>query len=403
MNSDKELLAALQGLFLPCYHERIYLVGGSVRDILLGKGSQDIDLAAALPAEVLKASGFYLVEGKSTLPIWFRYDAALGKIEATWLEDDAALHTDLQRRDFTINAIAMRLSGELLDPLNGQEDLAEGRLRACGDDAFRADPLRIFRAFRFEADGWRLTPETEALIRQDDWPAALKAIPVERFSRELLKALAAREPARFFQRMHDFGVGREWLPELFRMPQIPAGPLEHHPEGDLFSHSLQVLQWVAATCNDPLARFCAFFHDIGKLATDPALYPKHHGHAEAGFAPAQDFCNRLALPATYRKALAWTSRLHQQLNNWDELRDSTKIKVAEQAAKAGIAHILPVIAVADKPGTATPVDWERVLAVAAMNMEELGVEVDRLTAMPAENRAPFILQRRVELLLRLQS
>jgi tRNA nucleotidyltransferase (CCA-adding enzyme) len=196
--------------------------------------------------------------------------------------------------------------------------------------------------------------------------------------------------------MLELEVGRHWLPELFRMGAIPAGPLQYHPEGDLLTHAVEVLQRAAALSSDPLTRFCAFFHDLGKLATDPALYPRHHAHDEVGFRMASAFCNRLALPATYRKALAWTSRLHAHLNRWEELRDSTRIKTAEQATKAGIATILPVVARADKAGGITPAGWPLALAVAAMNTVELGIAAERLAAMPKENRAAFIMQKRVE-------
>lgn len=390
------LLSSIKELFPPDCHDLVFLVGGSVRDRLLGKVGADLDLVVVLPAERLRRCGFRLVTGKTTAPIWFRYIPALGKVEATRLDDVAALADDLRRRDFTINAIAMRLSGELLDPLHGRDDLRAGRLQACADEAFRADPLRIFRALRFESEGWRMTPATEALLRRDDWTLSLRTIPAERFSRELLKALAAPEPERFLLRMLQLQVGRDWLPELFRMAGIPAGPLHYHPEGDLLTHATEVLQRTAAQTTDPLARFCAFFHDLGKLATDPALYPKHHGHDEAGFAMAAPFCNRLALPAPYRRALAWTSRLHGHLHRWDELRDSTRLHIAGQATKAGIAVILPTVSRADRPGSTTPEGWAHALAVAALTTAELGIAPERLAAMPPANRAAFIVQLRVE-------
>lgn len=391
-----DLLSTLKKFFPARCHGHIFLAGGSVRDCLLGKASKDIDLAAALPDALLRQCGFSLVTGKTTAPIWFHFETTLGKIEITQLAAVSGLHEDLRRRDFTINAMAMGFSGELLDPLHGRDDLHAGCLRACSDDIFRDDPLRIFRALRFEADGWRMTPSTESLIRRDDWSAQLQVIPVERFSRELLKALAAREPERFLLRMRDFEVGREWLPELFRMAEIPAGPLQHHPEGDLLTHSVQVLQRAAVLSADPLTRFCAFFHDFGKLATDPTLYPQHHGHEETGFSLAIAFCNRLALPAAYRKALAWTSRLHAQLNRWDELRDPTKVRTAQQAAKAGITDILPVVALADKAGGITPDGWQQALAVAAMTTTELGIDATVLAAVPAADRPSLIMQKRVE-------
>ncbi|MBI2355259.1 MAG: HD domain-containing protein [Deltaproteobacteria bacterium] len=393
-----DVLTFLKGLFPASCHERIFLVGGSVRDLLLGREGRDIDLAAALSADELAASGLRLVEGKSTQPIWFGYDKSFGKIEATPLEDAAALAADLARRDFTINAIAMTLAGELIDPLGGKSDLEQRRLRACTPRSFLDDPLRIFRALRFEGEGWRMTPETEALIREQDWSQRLGAIPVERFSREMLKALESPEPERFFQRMLELIVGENYLPEIFRMPRVIAGPPIYHPEVDLFSHSIQVLQRAAQRTGDPLARFCALFHDIGKLATDPALYPSHHGHDEAGFDLARNLCERLRLPAAYRTALAWTSRLHNRLNRWTELRGATRVRMAEQAVKAGIAAILPLVSAADKGVFGEITGWRGAVRVAGMSTAELGIDMERIEAMPGDKRSDFILQRRVEAL-----
>lgn len=398
--TDNATIAFLKGQLPESCHERIFLVGGSVRDLLLGHEGRDIDLVAALSAEELIVCGLRPVEGKSTAPIWFGYDKEFGKIEVTQLEDAAGLAADLARRDFTINAIAMTLAGELIDPLDGKSDLEQRRLRACSPRSFLDDPLRIFRALRFEAEGWRMTPESEALIREQDWSQRLGAIPVERFSREMLKALESPEPERFFRRMLEFKVGENYLPEIFRMPRVIAGPPVYHPEGDLFSHAIQVLQRSAQRTGDPLARFCALFHDIGKLATEPALYPRHHGHDEAGFDLARDLCGRLRLPAAYRTALAWTSRLHGRLNRWTELRGATRVRMAEQALKAGIAAILPLVCAADKGVDGEITGWKGALRVAGMSTAELGIELRQIETMPGEKRSDFILQRRVEELRR---
>ena len=395
------ILAFIRKLFPASCHTRIFLVGGCVRDHLLGLNSKDIDLVAALSADELTACGFRLVEGKSTAPIWFRYDLAFGKLEVTALADSAGLNQDLARRDFTINALAMTLAGEVIDPLNGKHDLEQHTLRACSPGSFRADPLRIFRALRFEADGWRMTTDTQKLILGQDWSQQLGSLPIERFSREMLKALETTVPERFFQGLLKFRVGENLLPEIFRMPEIPAGPLVHHPEGDLLTHSIQVLQRVSKQTSDPLARFCALFHDIGKLATDPALYPKHHGHDEAGFTMALAFSDRLRLPATYRTALAWVSRLHGKLNRWSELRDATMIKTAGQAIQAGITDILPLISMADKAGGLEIKGWESAIHVASMTTADLGIDLVQLEGMPVSIRSDFILQKRVEMLRRL--
>jgi tRNA nucleotidyltransferase (CCA-adding enzyme) len=259
----------------------------------------------------------------------------------------------------------------------------------------------LFRAFRFEADGWHLTEESTTLIASQDWMMPLAALPAERFSRELLKALATADPARFFERMLQFRVGQHWLPELFSMPQVPAGPPEHHPEGDLFSHSLQVLQRVTAQTADPLARFCGFFHDLGKLQTAPEQYPRHHGHDQAGVPLSVELCNRLRLPVRYRRALAGVNRLHTTMGLWDTLRDATRLRLAQQAQKAGVADLLPLVAQADKPG-AEPVghQWRLCLEIISLTTATLGIDQKPLSILQPQALRDLILDRRVQALRR---
>lgn len=394
----KSLLEFLNSLFTPFNHDRVLLVGGSVRDFLLARESQDTDLVAALSHQELLALGFRLVEPKSSTTIYFKFHHQFGKIEVTRIESLAELENDLLRRDFTTNAMAMSLSGNLIDPLDGRKDMESRSLRACSAESFLIDPLRIFRGLRFESLGWRMTPETEMLIRSHDWSQRFSSIAVQRFSNEMIKALAGELPERFFQGMLAFDVGREFLPELFRLSEIPAGPLEYHPEGDLLSHSLQVLQRVAQQTGDPLTRFCAFFHDLGKLATDPACYPRHHGHDQAGFGMAGSFCQRLSLAACYRKSLAWVSRLHGNANSWGQLRDSTRIRMAEQAVRGGIDTILPLVSRADKPGGLSMPGWDAAVRVAKMTTAELGIDRVKLESMPVAGRSDYLLQKRVEML-----
>lgn len=393
------LTTALHRLFPKTAVDQVFLVGGTVRDALLGKTQQDIDLITTLPEETLLRCGFRQVIAKSTQPIWFRSDHLLGVIEATTLASSDLLHYGLTRRDFTVNAMAVSLDGQLHDPLGGRDDLRHRRLVACSPDCFADDPLRLFRAFRFEADGWQLTEESSALIASRNWSMQLAALPVERFSRELLKALTTSNPSRFFERMLQFRVGQHWLPELFRMPLIPAGPPEHHPEGDLLSHSLQVLQRAAAQTTDPLARFCAFFHDLGKLQTAPDHYPRHHGHDQAGVAAAIELCSRLRLTARYRKALAGVNRLHTTINHWNTLRDATRLRLAEQANKAGIADLLPLVSQADKPG-ADPMgqQWRLCLEIISLTTAELGIGQTQLSNLQPQALRDLILDRRVQAL-----
>ncbi len=390
------VISQVKSIFPASCWPNLWLVGGTVRDLLLRQPVQDIDLVAALSPKQLSSCGFRPVDPVSNAPIWFRHIPALGKVEITRLAVADQLADDLVRRDFTVNALAMTLNSEVVDLLNGQDDLEQRSLRVCSSQSFHDDPIRIFRALRFAADGWHILPETAQRISEAGWEERFATIPVERFSCELIKALEKPDPACFFTSMISMQVGRAYLPELFRMPDVPAGPLQYHPEGDLLTHALQVLQRVAAGTDDPLARFCGLFHDLGKLSTDPALYPKHHGHDEAGFEPARQLCTRLRLPAAWQKALAWTCRLHTKANNWDELRSSTQIRLALNATKTGIAKILPLVSAADKPDGSNMKGWATALQVAAMTTAELGIGLDRLQQMAVEQRSGYLLQRRAE-------
>lgn len=391
-------LSNVTSIFPPSCHDRLLLVGGTVRDLLSGREPHDIDLVSSLTHEELTSLGFRLVEPSSSAAIYFRHHPDFGKIEITRIKHRDELHSDLQQRDFTANAIAMDCSGVVIDLLDGCSALDTKTLIPCSEQSFTRDPLRIFRAFRFEADGWRMSPQAMMMIREQGWSQKFSEIPVERFSNEMIRALGSDEPERFFESMISFNAGEEFLPELFTMPLIPAGPLEHHPEGDLFTHCLQVLQRVATVSADPRTRFCAFFHDIGKLATDPSLFPRHHGHDGAGFTMAVEFCNRMRLPVTWRTALAWISRLHGKANLWESLRGVTRMKIAEQALQAGIVAILPLVAAADKAGGVPMAGWNETVRVAKMGSLELGIDQERLRAIPQVHRADYIREQRVAVL-----
>lgn len=394
----QDVIEKVKALFPERLHDRIFLVGGMVRDILLGVECQDVDLVAVVAPSELTALGFRLVESKSTPDIYFRFYKELGKVEITRLSSVDDFPRDLGRRDFTTNAMAMSLDGALQDPLGGRRDLEQRILRMCSTTSFSDDPVRIFRAFRFECEGWRLAAEAEAALRGREWSEELAALPVERFTNEMLKGLAKDDPVRFLKRMLEFGIGRRYLPELFRMPEVPAGPLQHHPEGDLFTHSMQALERMTRKTPEVKARFCALFHDLGKLATPPEEYPKHHGHENAGALAANDFCRKLRLPVSLLRALQATCRLHGNGNRWAELRTSTRIEVALAAIKGGIETILPLVVEADSGGEMP--GWQETLQVASMNAAQLGIDPALLDKpdFPPEKFQQILMQRRVELL-----
>jgi tRNA nucleotidyltransferase (CCA-adding enzyme) len=395
------LFEPLQNIFPPEMLSRVLLVGGAVRDWLTGKSAKDLDLVGFLTAEELRAVGFRPLTPVSSQPVHFLHRPGLGVVEFTPLGGLADMMVDLGRRDFTVNALAMDMAGEVMDPTGGRGDLERRLLSPCSSRCFRDDPLRIFRGFRFETEGWRLTPEAEELIRQGDWQGALADLPLERFSGEMTRALAATEPVRFFQRMVELEVGDILLPELFRMAQVPAGPLAYHPEGDLLTHSLQALERMTQLRDAPLPRFCALFHDLGKLSTPADTYPRHLGHDQAGSAMAGPFCQRLRLPATWRRALAATSLLHLTAARWDELRLSTRLALAEKALQGGIASYLPALVAADGGKNLPEDQWQQALEVAQLPPAALGIRPELLEgplALPPAQRAPLVHQHRCEAL-----
>lgn len=390
-----KVFVLVKNLFPESFWPGIWLVGDTARDTLLCREVQDIGLAGVLTSDQLSSCGFKPINPATDPQVWIRCTAKIGKIEVTRLSSAHALPGYQLSRDFTVNALALSLDGHVVDNCNGLNDVEQRSLRPCSDGLLEADPLSIFRAFRLEADGWRITPDTIRMIGERPWGRSKADIPIQRFSCEMIEALGKPEPQRFFRCMIKMNIGSELLPELFRMQHIPAGPPDKHPEGDLLSHSLQVMQHMVSKSLDPLARFCAMFHDLGKLETDPALYPKHYDHHHAGQQVAGKFCDRLGLPTSWKIALMGVCRLHTTTNNWHLLRDATKLRLAEQATKLGINVILPLVSAADKSDDKVIEGWNEAVRTIKMDPSDLGVDLSKLAAMTPENSADYILQKRV--------
>lgn len=388
---------ALREMFPPDLHHRLLLVGGSVRDSLSGLPIRDIDLITEIPEETLLKRHFRRVEGKTTAPILFKSDPVFGKIEITLLLDNQYLENNLKHRDFRCNAVAMSLDGTIIDPLNGAADIKDRILSECGTTSLRDDPIRIFRAFRFAAEGWKIGEELTETINSGMWEERLAEIPVERFSREMLKALAGAFPWQFFTCMLEFGVGRSYLPELFRMQEIPAGPPAYHGTDTLLSHSLAALQRMAAINTDTVARLAAFFHDLGKLSTAPELLPRHIGHDIAGVETSIQMAIRLRLSSAQRNALMAASKLHMKGGRWEELRDATRLRLVEQARKGGIAEFFPHLVAADRAVTAELAGWNEMLQSASFSATGLGLDAATLASMADRDRSAMIIQMRLKI------
>lgn len=223
--------------------DKVFLVGGCVRDILAGKAPEDIDLLAVLPPKRLLDLGCTYVDPKTTIPVFTMHRGDLGKIEIALPRGKESgpgamsdVREDLRRRDFTINAMACRLStGELIDPFNGRQDLKDRTIRHVSE-AFAEDPLRVFRAFRFACKGFTIAPETMDLIRTMD--PELEHIPPERIYNEMMKAMAEERPERFFIYLVKSGVSKDVFREIYRM--LDVQPRRQRPQVRGRQDALQV-------------------------------------------------------------------------------------------------------------------------------------------------------------------
>ena len=309
-----------------------YLVGGAVRDALLGlpPGDRDWVVVGATPRQMLEA-GFKAV-GRD-FPVFLHPDTgeehALARTErksgrghrgfVVDADPSVTLEEDLQRRDFTINAIARDARGELVDPYRGADDIDARVLRHVGP-AFAEDPLRVLRAGRFMARlaplGFTVAPETLSLMRSMVASGELDTLVPERVWQELRKALAAPRPSAFLATLRDCGALASILPEVDALYGVPQRA-EYHPEVDTGVHQQLVSDMAARLApGDDLVGFAALAHDLGKALTPQHALPRHVGHEHAGLKPLAALCERLRVPLEHRRLA--------------ELRDATVFELLER-------------------------------------------------------------------------
>jgi len=323
---------------------KIYLVGGAVRDRLLqhAPGDRDWVVVGATQAQ-MEAQGYKAV-GRD-FPVFLHPDTgeeyALARTERKSgrgyrgfvVDADPAvtLEEDLQRRDFTINAIACdEAPGALVDPYGGVRDIQQRVLRHVGP-AFVEDPLRVLRAARFMARfaplGFTVADETMALMREVAASGELDALVPERVWQELRRALASARPSAFLRTLHDAQALGAILPELEALYGVPQRA-EFHPEVDTGVHQEMVNDMAAQLApGDDLIGFAALTHDLGKGLTPPAEWPRHLQHEERGLAPLAALCDRLKVPLDHRQLAEAVCRDHLNVHRIDELRDATVLKL----------------------------------------------------------------------------
>lgn len=318
---------------------KTYLVGGAVRDQLLGltPGDHDYVVVGSTP-EAMLAAGFRTV-GRD-FPVFLHpktgEEYALARTErksapgyrgfVVHADPAVTLDADLARRDFTINAIARDAQGTLVDPFGGARDLRARVLRHVGP-AFVEDPLRVLRAARFMARlaplGFSIAPDTRALMQHMADSGELDALVPERIWQELSKALSAAAPAAFIATLRDCGALAHVLPEVDALYGVPQRA-QYHPEVDTGRHVELVMDMAAQLApGDACIGFAALCHDLGKARTPAHVLPRHPGHEHAGLAPLQALCTRLKVPAAHHDLARITCREHLNVHRIAELRDDT--------------------------------------------------------------------------------
>gem|GEM_PF-34733 len=323
---------------------QVYLVGGAVRDQLLGLTVKERDwvVVGATPQAMLDLG--YKQVGKD-FPVFLHpkthEEYALARTErkigpgykgfSCYAAPDVTLEQDLQRRDLTINAMAQDKHGKIIDPYGGLADLQQRVLRHVSP-AFAEDPVRILRVARFAARyadlGFKLAEDTLQLMQKMVRAGEIDALVVERVWQEVQKALSETQPQRFFTVLRDCGGLKKLFPELDRLFGVPAPP-NWHPEVDTGIHSLMVLQRAAQLSAESQVRFAALVHDFGKGLTPVTLWPKHHGHDEKGVTPIKDFCKRYRVPKEYQELAILVSRYHTLCHKIFEAKPSTVLKLLE--------------------------------------------------------------------------
>ena len=323
---------------------RVYLVGGAVRDPLLGSepGDRDFVVVGASPQRMLDAG--YKPVGRD-FPVFLHPETgeeyALARTErksgrgyrgfVVDADPSVTLEDDLRRRDFTVNAIAREVRedgslGDLVDPLGGVGDLQARVLRHVGP-AFVEDPLRVLRAARFMARlapmGFTVAPETLALMREMAASGELAELTPERVWQELRRAVASAKPSAFLRTLHDAGALGAVLPEVEALYGVPQRA-EYHPEVDTGVHVEMVCDMAARLApGDDLIGFAALVHDLGKALTPDDVLPKHIGHESAGVAPVRALCDRLRVPTAHRQLAVMVCREHLNVHRYGDLRAST--------------------------------------------------------------------------------
>lgn len=356
---------------------KAYLVGGAVRDQLLGIPVTERDwvVVGATPADLIRQG--YQKVGRD-FPVFLhptsREEYALARTERKSapgyygftcdFNPDVRLEDDLARRDLTINAMAMDEQGQIIDPCHGQDDIRAKILRHVSP-AFIEDPVRVLRVARFAARyhhlGFTLANETRALMYSMVKRGELEYLVAERVWQEWQRSLQEKNPDVFISTLRSCGALRVVLPELDALFGVP-NTQHYHPEIDSGIHTLMVLRAAVALTADPMTRFAALVHDLGKACTPVSEWPSHRGHETTGLPIVEALCQRLRIPVDYRKFALMATRFHLMIHRVDELRANTIVRTFEQTdafRRPELFEKLLLVCEADARGVGRAVDYKQ--------------------------------------------
>jgi tRNA nucleotidyltransferase (CCA-adding enzyme) len=325
---------------------QVYLVGGAVRDALLGLAVKERDwvVVGGTREDLLRLN--YREVGRD-FPVFLHPDThqeyALARLErkvspgyrgfAVEFGPEVTLEEDLARRDLTINAIAEAADGTLIDPYGGRRDL-DARVLRHVSPAFAEDPVRVLRVARFAARfqplGFRIAAETMDLMRAMVERGEVDALVAERVWQETEKALRETKASEFFRVLRECEALRRIYPEIDALFGVPQPP-EWHPEIDTGVHTLMVLDQAAKLSPDIKVRFAALVHDLGKGTTPPEQWPGHRGHEERSVSLIEALAQRLRLPGDYRELSVIVARYHGNVHRAAELKPNTILEFFERA------------------------------------------------------------------------
>ena len=361
---------------------RMYLVGGAVRDLFLGKKPHDMDFCVTgLSAEEFNnLFDVPRVQGKA-FPVFImngcefalaRKEKKIGEKHTDFevqTDKSITIEEDLARRDLTINSMALDvLSGEFVDPFHGMEDIKKGVIRMT-TEAYKEDPLRVYRTARFAAK-FGFDVDEATLKMMESMKGELSNLSAERVCAEFRKALLTDSPSKFFDTLKKANILDVHFPEIANLVGV-LQPVEYHPEGDAYTHTMQVLDEVSRRTQNTsrldeatlrlsmgiypderkftsqeqialtsrvsqkeLIRFCALVHDLGKGVTPREEWPHHYNHEENGVPVIKSFCKRIKMPKVFEKAGILTSKLHMKFGKFDSIKPSTIVNLIEEMERS---------------------------------------------------------------------